>query len=188
ACEGRARGIVGALMTTPRKPASIPSGGLRRWRPIMRTHPHRPEGVIQRALVQHYPQRAAPRGFFFAVPNGGFCRPVQAAIMKATGTVAGVPDTIWIKGGQVFGLEVKADGGRPTQAQLATIAAMEAAGAYCCIAEGLDRALACLEAWGLLRGRVSFPRASRSGTLRNTSSGTPYCSPIETAIAEGDVP
>jgi hypothetical protein len=32
---------------------------------------------------------------------------------------------------------------------------MERAGAYCCIAEGLDRALAVLEAWGLLRGAAS---------------------------------
>jgi hypothetical protein len=30
---------------------------------------------------------------------------------------------------------------------------MEAAVAYCCLAEGLDRALAVLEAWGLLRGQ-----------------------------------
>jgi hypothetical protein len=29
---------------------------------------------------------------------------------------------------------------------------MEAAGAHCCIAEGLDCALAVLEQWGLLRG------------------------------------
>jgi hypothetical protein len=56
-------------------------------------------------------------------------------------------------GGQVFALELKAEGGRPTEIQLATIAAMEAAGAYCCIAEGLDRAIAVLEGWGLLCGR-----------------------------------
>jgi hypothetical protein len=45
--------------------------------------------------------------------------------------------------------------GHPTETQLATIAAMEAAGAFTCIAEGLDRALAVLEGWGLLRGRAS---------------------------------
>jgi hypothetical protein len=89
----------------------------------------------------------------FAVPNGGARSPVEAAIMKSTGTTAGVPDTIWIKGGQVFALELKAEGRRPNQSQLATIAAMEAAGAYCCIAVGLDRALAVLEGWGLLCGR-----------------------------------
>ena len=81
--------------------------------------------------------------------------PVEAAILKSTGTVAGVPDLIWIKDGQVYGLELKAEGRRPTEAQLATIAKMEEAGAYCCVAEGVDHALACLEAWGLLLGRTS---------------------------------
>ena len=115
----------------------------------------RPEDVIQRALVQHYRQRAAPGVFMFAVPNGGWRRPIEAAIMKATGTTPGVPDTIWIKDGQVYALEVKAPGGRATETQLATITAMERAGAFCCVAEGLDRALAVLEQWGLLRGRAT---------------------------------
>jgi hypothetical protein len=114
-----------------------------------------PEAQIQRAIVQHYRARAADGVFMFAVPNGGFRRPIEAAILKATGTVAGVPDTIWVKGGQVYALELKIAGGRPTEAQLATIAKMEAAGAFCCIADGLDRALAVLEAWGLLQGRAS---------------------------------
>jgi hypothetical protein len=114
-----------------------------------------PEAQIQRAIVQHYRARAADGVFMFAVPNGGFRRKVEAAILQATGTVAGVPDTIWIKDGQVFALELKAPGGRPTESQLATIAEMERAGAYCCIAEGLDRALSVLVAWGLLRGAAS---------------------------------
>jgi hypothetical protein len=57
--------------------------------------------------------------------------------------------------GRCFALELKAEGGRTTETQLATLAALEAAGAFTAIAEGLDRALACLEAWGLLRGRTS---------------------------------
>jgi hypothetical protein len=101
--------------------------------------------------VQHYRARA-DGVFMFAVPNGGFRRPIEAAILKASGTVAGVPDTIWVKGGQVYALELKTAGGRPTEAQLAAIAT---AGAFCCIADDLDRALAVLEAWGLLQGRAS---------------------------------
>src|SRR4051794_40035721 len=85
-----------------------------------------PEAQLQRAIVQHYRQRAAPGVFMFAVPNGGARSPVEAAIMKSTGTTAGVPDTIWIKDGQVFALEIKVEGRRATEAQLATIAAMEA--------------------------------------------------------------
>jgi hypothetical protein len=114
-----------------------------------------PEGGIQRAVFQHLRARAASGVFAFHVPNGGYRKPTEAAILKGLGVIAGVPDVIAIHQGRVFGLELKAERGRPTETQLATIAAMEAAGAYCCIVEGLDRALAVLEGWGLLRGRVS---------------------------------
>jgi hypothetical protein len=75
--------------------------------------------------------------------------------MKGLGVVPGVPDVIAIHQGRCYALELKAEGGRPTETQLATIAAMEAAGAFTAITEGLDRALAVLEGWGLLRGRAS---------------------------------
>ena len=114
----------------------------------------RPEDAIQRAVVLHYQQRRASGVFMFSVPNGGYRRSIEAAIMRGTGTVAGVPDTIWIKGGRVYALELKAPGGRVSANQFATIAAMEDAGAYTAIAEGLDAALAALEAWGMLRGRA----------------------------------
>jgi hypothetical protein len=39
--------------------------------------------------------------------------------------------------------------------QPAFLADMEAAGAYTALAEGLDRALSTLEAWGLLKGKAS---------------------------------
>jgi hypothetical protein len=74
--------------------------------------------------------------------------------MKGLGVRAGVPDVIVIKDGRTYGLELKAEGGRATPKQLESVAAMEAAGAYCAIAEGLDRALACLEAWDILKGRA----------------------------------
>jgi hypothetical protein len=67
----------------------------------------------------------------------------------------GVGFTELVADGRTYALELKREGGRATEKQLATIAAMEAAGAFCCIAEGLDRALATLEAWGILRGRAS---------------------------------
>ena len=116
------------------------------------TRLNRPEQQYQRAVIQHIAWRARPGVFAFHVPNGGWRSRVDGAILKAIGTVAGVPDLIWIKNCQVYGLELKAEGGRPTEAQLATMAAIEAAGAYCCIAEGLDPALAVLEGGQLLRG------------------------------------
>jgi hypothetical protein len=118
------------------------------------TRPRRrqPEAEIQRAVIQHLHARGAPGVFAFAVTNGGYRKPVEAAIMKGLGVVAGVPDLIFIHKSHIYAVELKVERGRATPKQLETIAAMEAAGAYCCVAEGLDRALACLEAWGLLRG------------------------------------
>jgi hypothetical protein len=115
----------------------------------------RPEDAIQRAVTQHYRQRAAAGVFMFAVPNGGYRRPVEAAIMKATGTVAGVPDTIWIKAGRTYALELKAEGGKPTAKQIEAIAAMQMAGAITGVAIGLGDALRWLEERGLLRGQAT---------------------------------
>ena len=113
------------------------------------------EQQIQRALFDHLRLRAAPGVFAFHVPNGGYRKPIEAAILRGLGVRAGVPDVVAIHNGRCYALELKAEGGRATPKQLEATAAMEAAGAYCCIAEGLDRALATLEAWGILRGTAS---------------------------------
>ena len=118
-------------------------------------HRRRPEAAIQRAVFQHLRARAAPGVFAFHVPNGGYRKPVEAAIMKGLNLVAGVPDVFAVHNGRCFAMEIKAEGGRATDKQLACIAALREAGAFTCIAEGLDRALDVLESWGLLRGRAS---------------------------------
>src|SRR5262249_50431964 len=110
----------------------------------------RPEAAIQRAVFQHLRARGAPGLFAFHVPNGGYRQRPEAAILKGLGVVAGVPDVIAIHNGRCFALELKAPGGRATDKQLATIAALREAGAFTAIAEGLDRAIAVLEAWELL--------------------------------------
>jgi hypothetical protein len=115
----------------------------------------RPEAAIQRAVFQHLRARGAPNVFAFHPANGGYRKPAEAAIMKGLGVVAGVPDVIAIHNGRCFALELKAEGGRTTDKQLATIAALRGAGAITAIAEGLDPALAVLENSGLLRGRMS---------------------------------
>jgi len=120
----------------------------------------RPEAAIQRAVFQHLRARGAPGVFAFHPANGGYRKSVEAAILKGLGVVAGVPDVIVIHAGRCYALEIKAPDGRATPKQHEAIAAMEAAGACTAIAEGLDRALACLEAWGLLRG-VREPRRQR---------------------------
>ena len=61
----------------------------------------RPEDAIQRTIVQHLETRGVPGLVWFAVPNGGYRRPVEAAIMKGLGVKAGVPDVIAIHNGRV---------------------------------------------------------------------------------------
>lgn len=115
----------------------------------------RAEDQIQRAVFQHIAARSAPGVFAFHVPNGGKRRPIEAAIMKGMGVRAGVPDVIAIHQGKVYALELKAPGGRPTPKQIDAVEAIRNAGGFAAITEGLDRALACLEAWGILRGRAA---------------------------------
>jgi hypothetical protein len=115
----------------------------------------RPEDQIQRAVFQHLALRAAPGVFAFHPPNGGWRSRAEAAILKGLGVRAGVPDVIVVKNGRTYELELKTPGGRLTEAQYATHAALRTAGAAVAISFSLDDALAQLERWGLLRGRAS---------------------------------
>jgi hypothetical protein len=116
---------------------------------------HRAEDYVQRAVCQHLRIRGARGLLFWHTPNGGKRRPVEAAIMKSLGLRAGVADLILLHSGRMFALELKAEDGRPTAAQMQFISDFNAAVAPnggACIAHGLDRALCVLKTWGLLRG------------------------------------
>lgn len=113
------------------------------------------EDSIQLAVAQHIRARGVPGLVAFHVPNGGRRNAREAARLKGMGVLAGVSDWILVYGGKVFALELKAPGGRASESQMAFIANMEAQGAFTCIAEGLDRAIATLESWCLLRGAAA---------------------------------
>ena len=112
-----------------------------------------PEAAIQRAVFEHLRIRPAAGVFSFHCPNGGARRPIEAAILKGLGVVAGVPDVIAIKDGRTFALELKTPGGRLSDNQRATHRAMLEAGVQVAVADNLDDALALLEGWELLRRR-----------------------------------
>jgi hypothetical protein len=118
---------------------------------------HRPEDQLQRAVCQHLQQRGARNMVWFAVPNGGKRRPVEAAIMRGLGVRSGVADLILVHGGRPFALELKADNGKPSAAQIAFTEDFSAAGGCASIALGLDHALRTLEMWGILRGKTNIP-------------------------------
>jgi hypothetical protein len=114
----------------------------------------RPEQQIHRAVVQHLRERGVPGLVFLHPANGGARRPIEAAIFKSLGVRPGAADLLLWHDGKSFALELKANGGRVTKGQHEFLSDMERAGAYTCLAEGLDRALKTLEAWGLLRGKT----------------------------------
>jgi hypothetical protein len=121
----------------------------------MRRRRAHPEDAIQRAVLEHLRMRGPRDAFVFAVPNGGARSAIEAAIMKGLGVRAGTPDLIIVHQGKTFGLELKANGNRPTRIQEEAQTAMRAAGAEVAVAIGLDAAIKQLEAWQLLKGRVS---------------------------------
>ncbi len=114
----------------------------------------REEDQIQRAIIRHLQARGKRGVVFFAVPNGGKRRRIEAAIMKALGVRAGVSDLILLHNGRFFALELKTEKGRPTESQMQFASDVNAAGGYACIVNGLDRALRVLETWGLIRPNV----------------------------------
>lgn len=112
---------------------------------------NRPEAKIQEAVVAHLRQRAPKDCFWFHPPNGGYRHPREAVAFKRMGVRAGVPDLILLHQGRLHALELKAPGGRSTEAQLDARSEIDAAGGFASEAVGLDSALAVLTSWGLLR-------------------------------------
>jgi hypothetical protein len=113
------------------------------------------EDEIQRTVFQHIRARGVAGLVAFHVPNGGKRKPIEAAILKGLGVRSGVSDIIAVYGGKIFALELKTEDGRPTKAQIEFLSDIERAGAFIAMPRGLDAAIATLEAWGLLIGRVS---------------------------------
>jgi hypothetical protein len=113
--------------------------------------PRMKETSVQSGVINYLQKLGRPDMYWFHVGNGGFRRPIEAAIMKGQGVKAGVPDIILICGGQTYGLELKAEGGRLSPQQKTTQADMIAAGAKIATATGIDEAVATLQSWGLLR-------------------------------------
>jgi hypothetical protein len=109
------------------------------------------EDQIQRACFQHLAWRGVPGLFAFHPANGGWRSPIEARILKGLGVIAGVPDIIIIHATKVYALELKADDGRITDAQLACHERLRTAGARVGVAFGIDGALRQLNEWGLLR-------------------------------------
>lgn len=123
-----------------------------------------PELAIHIAVAQHLRTRAVPGLVWFHPPNGGYRDKREAAKFKAMGVLPGVSDFIFIHDGRLFALELKAEGGRASEAQLKFLSDIDRAGAHTAMPAGLDAALATLEAWGLIK-----PAVTMRGILQSVS-------------------
>jgi hypothetical protein len=107
------------------------------------------EARIQAAIVE-WIRVAAPSVLAFAVPNGGLRTKAEAARMRWTGVLAGVPDLAVIApGGRVFFLEVKTDAGRLSPDQHAIHDHLIALGTPAAIVRSVDDARLAFGMWGI---------------------------------------
>lgn len=111
----------------------------------------RPEQDIHQAVVKHLISRGKPGIYYFHPANGGYRKPVEAAILYALGVRAGVPDLFILKDGHCYCLELKAPAGRVSTAQEDAMQQLTKAGATVGIVFSLDQALAWLEQHQIIR-------------------------------------
>jgi hypothetical protein len=109
----------------------------------------RPEAELQAAVVEHLRWRAKRDVLFLHPANGGTRDIREAVALKKMGVLAGASDLLLWHQGNSFALELKSSGGRLSDAQRDFLARFNEAGGHSACAEGLDQALAVLDAWGI---------------------------------------
>ena len=130
-----------------------------------------PEQDIQKLVLQHLKWRGYRDIFFFHPANGGYRKPVEAAILYSLGLVAGVPDLIILKDGHCYGLELKTEKGKLSESQGKTIELMRTAGCTVGICYGLADALAWLEGQKLIKPEVGYGKKGVRGNGAALSGG-----------------
>src|SRR5258708_26659121 len=107
---------------------------------------HMTEADVHKAVVNQLRYRSVPGLTFWHTPNGAYhgWRPWQGAEMKRNGVLPGVADLILVNQGKCYALELKADEGRPTKAQIEFLERMAENGGQTAITAGLNGAIATL--------------------------------------------
>lgn len=108
------------------------------------------EARIQAAIVE-YVRTVAPGVLIYAIPNGGLRPKAEAARMKWTGTLAGMPDLgLVLPDGRACFIEVKTPKGRLSDVQLETFMLLKSRSGWppCVIlARCIDDVRDALRAW-----------------------------------------
>jgi len=110
------------------------------------------EFQIQRALCiwLDTPGVLRPNVVYWHTPNGGARSPIEGKRFKEIGVKAGVHDLLFLAEGRLYGLEMKAEGGILSPAQIAMHPRLLAAGlAGSAVADSLAMAKDWVRHWGL---------------------------------------
>jgi hypothetical protein len=110
-----------------------------------------PEATLQRSLVDHLRWCARSDVWWTHLANGGYRRPIEAAIFKSLGVQPGAPDLLIVRAGQALFIELKAPGRKLSPLQVECHEALRRAGATVETADNIDQALASLRRLGVLR-------------------------------------
>ena len=103
----------------------------------------------QIALMSWARKTGDPRlDLLFHIPNGGFRRKQEAALLKASGVRSGVPDLCLPSNGGCLWIELKAPDGRASMAQSHWIGRLsQLSGHKCFVAYGWREAVQAIEAY-----------------------------------------
>lgn len=102
------------------------------------------EAQIQKRVLDRLKALAMPGVVYWHTPHNRTSR-------RFSGYRAGVSDLCFVHRGKFYALELKKDGGRPSEEQLEFLSDINATGGFGVVAEGLPQAICILEAWGLIR-------------------------------------
>ena len=110
------------------------------------------EDALQRQVCQ-YLTLLENRGrlIYFAVPNGGYRKRIEASIMKGLGVRAGVPDIcIVLPDGKARFMELKIGKNKPTKPQEEWAERLNNSNALTVTIYSFDEATEALRAWGVI--------------------------------------
>jgi hypothetical protein len=144
-------------MSAPRYRPSAPASGA-----MPRRRNSNAEARIQAAIVE-WVRLVAPGVLIFAVPNGGLRSKAEAARLKWTGVLAGVPDLVMIApGGRAFFLETKTATGRLSDEQRDIMAVLGKLGAPFMTVTSIEDVRRAFDLWGI-ETREAAPFTLRRG-------------------------
>ena len=108
--------------------------------------PKHRESKLQQACVRWF-RLQYPQYLIVAIPNGGQRSAVEAAIMKAEGVTAGMPDLMIMVNSHVFFIEMKYGKNKATDNQISIHKKLSSLGFEICICYSFDDFYKCVNTY-----------------------------------------